>query len=570
MFFPPLAICPGLKHLATKTGDRAIRVPQAKVQDQKIPMTAVPLTLPDQSFAERRAAIEGAELPRTVPHLLDMAAADSPDQILWEFFDEGTKATYAEVREDSLRYGALLASLGIWRGDRVAIMLPNVPEMPLAWFGLGRIGAVMVPVNTRYSARELAYAVENSGARLLLIHEELADILGEGDLDVQIVIVGGPEWDKRLAKVDPAACPSPLIDRDDLMNIQYTSGTTGLPKGCLLSHRYWLNAGMVNAWRDGQRFSRILATTPFSYMDPQWLLLMAIYQRGTLVVGRKQSATKFSRWLSEHRIEFCLFPEAASKQPPAPHDADNPVIRANIYGVRPSAHAEIEARYGLTAREAFGMTEIGSGLYMPMEATDMVGSGSCGIASPFRETRIVDDTGRDLPDGEIGELLIRGPGMFQGYYRNEEATAAALQDGWFHTGDLFRRDSRGFHFIVGRKKDMIRRAGENIACREVEAVLRDMEQIEEVALIPVPDDMRGEEAKAYLTLQNGHAPDAALIDQIVAYANGRLASFKIPRYFEFIDTMPRTTSFKVAKADLVKARADHRLGTFDRVDRVWR
>ena len=533
-------------------------------------MTTVPITRPDQSAAERRVAIESAELPRTVPHLLDMAAQESADKILWEFFDEGTEASYRRVRDDSLRYGALFAALGIWRGDRVAVMLPNVPEMPLTWLGLGRIGAVMVPVNTRYSARELAYVVEDSGARLLLIHEDLTDVLADGDLAAEVVIVGGAEWEKRLTTANPAACPSPALDRDDLLNIQYTSGTTGLPKGCLLSHRYWLTTGLVNAWRDGRRFGRILATTPFSYMDPQWLLLMAMYQRGTLVVGRRQSATKFSRWLSEHRIEFCLFPEAASKQPPAPHDADNPVIRANIYGVRPSAHAEIEARYDLTAREAFGMTEIGSGLYMPMEAEDMIGSGSCGIASPFRETRIVDEAGRDLPDGEIGELLIRGPGMFQGYYRNDEATAAALRDGWFHTGDLFRRDARGFHFIVGRKKDMIRRSGENIACREVEAVLRDMDQIEEVALIAVPDDMRGEEAKAYLTLQNGHVPDADLIDRIVAYADGRLAAFKIPRYFEFIDTMPRTTSFKVAKADLVKARTDHRVGAFDRVDRVWR
>ena len=533
-------------------------------------MTAVPLTFPDQSPTQRRAAIEAADFAASITDLLDGAATECPDATLWEFFDEGISATYAEVRQESLKYGALLAALDVRKGDRVAVMLPNVPEMPLTWFGLGWIGAVMVPVNIRYSARELAYLIKNSGARLLMIHVDLIGVLEELELDVEVAIVGGQDWQENLGNADAADCPCAHVDRDDLMNIQYTSGTTGLPKGCLLTHRYWLTTGMVNAWRDGRRFRRILATTPFSYMDPQWLLLMAIYQRGTIVVGKRQSASKFSGWLCEHRIEFCLFPEAASKQPPAPHDADNPVIRANIYGVRASAHAEIETRYGLTAREAFGMTEIGSGLYMPMEATDMVGSGSCGIPSPFRETRIVDESGIEVPVGEIGELIIRGPGMFLGYHENPEATDQALKDGWFYTGDLFRRDARGFHFIVGRKKDMIRRSGENIACREVEGVLRDMDEIEEVALIPVPDDIRGEEVKAYLTLQNGYAPDTDLIDQIVAYAGGRLAPFKVPRYFEFIDTMPRTTSFKVAKAELIKARDDHRVGAFDRVNNIWR
>ncbi|WP_237267625.1 class I adenylate-forming enzyme family protein [Sulfitobacter alexandrii] len=530
----------------------------------------MPLTTSDQTPAERRAVIEAADLPPTVPHLLDSAAQDCPDKILWEFFDEGTSATYEQVRAESLVYGALFASLGVWRKDRVAVMLPNIPEMPLTWLGLGRIGAVMVPVNNRYSARELSYVIENSGAHLLVIHESLAKVLEDANLDARVLIVGGDDWRKRLANAERETCPAPSLGGDDLMNIQYTSGTTGLPKGCMLTHRYWLTTGIVNAWRDGRRFNRILATTPFTYMDPQWLLVMALFQRATLVVGRKQSASRFSRWLSEHRIEFCLFPEAASKQPPAPHDSHNPVIRANIYGVRASAHAEIERRYGLTAREAFGMTEIGSGLHMPMEATDMVGSGSCGIASPFRETRIVDDAGNDLPDGEIGELLIRGPGIFEGYYNNPEATAEVLRDGWFHTGDLFRRDADGFHFIVGRKKDMIRRSGENIACREVEGVLRDMEEIEEVALVPVPDDLRGEEVKAFVTLQNGHRPDAATIARILSYADGRLAAFKVPRYFEFIETMPRTTSFKVAKAELTKSREDQRLGAFDRVDNTWR
>ncbi|MCD2313252.1 class I adenylate-forming enzyme family protein [Pseudosulfitobacter pseudonitzschiae] len=546
-------------------------------KDHPVMPTPVPLTLPSQTPEERRHTIETAAMPASIGDLLDQAAADSADQVLWTFFDEGSSLTYAQVRSQSLQVGAALGRWGVGQGDRVAVMLPNVPQMPLAWLGLARIGAVMVPVNTRYSPRELRYAIENSGATRLIIHSSFADVLrGEmaGVLTPDAIAIAGadgPEsWDAKVAAADAATCPRPDIDRDDLMNIQYTSGTTGLPKGCMLSHRYWLTSGMSNAWRDGQRFGRLLAVTPFSYMDPQWLLLMTMYQRGTLMVGARQSASRFSGWLSQHRIHFCLFPEAATKQPPAAHDADNPVVRANIYGVRASAHAALEARYGLVAREAFGMTEIGSGMYMPMEAMDMVGSGSCGIAAPFRTTRIVDDQGQAVATGEVGELLVKGPGMFQGYIGRPDATAEAFRDGWFRTGDLFRKDAQGYHYIVGRKKDMIRRSGENIACREVEGVLRDMEEIEEVALIPVPDDLRGEEVKAYVQLQDGFQPDAQTVARITAYGSQRLASFKLPRYFEFITDMPRTASFKVAKNELQKARADHRVGSFDRVDQIWR
>jgi crotonobetaine/carnitine-CoA ligase len=233
-------------------------------------------------------------------------------------------------------------------------------------------------------------------------------------------------------------------------------------------------------------------------MDPQWLLLMTIYQRGTLHVAARQSASRFTSWLRRFDIEFCLFPYVVFKQPPTPADAVPSVVRGNVYGVPPRIHALLEERFDFCAREAFGMTEVGSALYMPIEAVDRVGSGSCGLPSPFRECRIVDADGREVARGEIGELVIRGPGILRGYYNKPEATAQALRGGWFHTGDLFRQDERGYFYIVGRAKDMIRRSSENIAAREVEAVLNSVPCVLESAAIGVPDDMRGEEVKAYL------------------------------------------------------------------------
>ena len=294
-----------------------------------------------------------------------------------------------------------------------------------------------------------------------------------------------------------------------MLNIQYTSGTTGFPKGCLLTQRYWLTIGKVNAQRDGRTYRHILASTPFFYMDPQWQLMMSFYQHATLHVAYRQSASRFMHWVREHNIEFCLLPNVLLKQAPSPEERNHKLVKGNVYGFAKSDHAALEERYDLIAREAFGMTEIGSATFMPIEEIGMVGSGSCGLPSPFRECRVADPQGNALPDGEIGELIVRGPGILKGYYRKPEATAAAFHGEWFRTGDLFRRDARGFFTIVGRIKDMIRRAGENISALEVEAVVCSIDEVAEAAALPVADAVRGEEVKIYVVLQP-HVPTRRL------------------------------------------------------------
>jgi crotonobetaine/carnitine-CoA ligase len=186
--------------------------------------------------------------------------------------------------------------------------------------------------------------------------------------------------------------PLDAVAPDDLINIQYTSGTTGFPKGCMLTQRYWIVSGKVNAFRDARRYGRILASTPFYYMDPQWLLLMTFYDRGTLFVAAKQSVSRFMGWVRTYGINFCLFPYLIFKQPPTRTTAHE-IVRANVYGVPRDIHPRIEERFDMVLREAFGMTEVGSAMYMPIEATDMVGSGSCGVPSPFRECAVFDADG---------------------------------------------------------------------------------------------------------------------------------------------------------------------------------
>jgi len=532
--------------------------------------------------AERRAWIESQPLPRNIAELIAQAAGEAGDRLAWNFFESGEAITYDELRRSVNGIARELNALGVAKGTHVAVMMPNVAAMPLSWLALGTLGAVMVPVNVNYLGRELAYVVNDSDAEYVLVHRQclavLEQCLAAGSISIdaaRIVVVDPPpgssyrDW-STLAEspVDTYAPPEP-VGLDDLLNIQYTSGTTGFPKGCMLTQRYWLVSGKVNAFRDARKYGRILASTPFYYMDPQWLLLMTFYHRATLFVAAKQSVSRFMGWVRTYGINFCLFPYLIFKQPETADDGRNEIVRANVYGVPREIHALIEERFDLVLREAFGMTEVGSAMFMPIEATDMVGSGACGLPSPFRECAVFDADGRPVAAGEIGELCIRGAGIMLGYYNNPEATKAAFRDGWFRTGDLFRVDERGYFTIVGRQKDMIRRSSENIAAREVESVLNGIPVVLESAAVAVPDETRGEEVKAYIVLDAETTPSDAVLGDIITQCQRQLAKFKVPRYYAFRSALPKTPSLKIAKQVLRDEAPAVSEPTYDRVTGQW-
>lgn len=537
------------------------------------------LAQPMPPYSERKAAIEAEPLPRNLGELLDQAARDNEAAPALHFFEEvPSPLSYGALRTRVNQLANGLAGRGVRKGTRVGVMLPNIEAFPVTWLALARLGAVMIPINIAYTPRELAFVLDNGDAQFLVLHHDSLPTwkaLGEFLQPVKesgVFLVGGEagamqRWEA-LSEGQPADYAGEAPQLDDLLNIQYTSGTTGFPKGCMLTHRYWLTCGKQNAFRDGRTYKRVLASTPFFYMDPQWLMLMAFYQRGTLFVARRQSASRFMDWVRAHRIQFTLMPDVVLKQPPSPLDRLHELIRVNVYGLSRANHALLEERFDVCAREAFGMTEIGTGLFMPVEYVDMVGSGSCGIPAPFREAYVADEEGRPVADGQTGELLVRGPGITLGYYKRQEATEAAFIDGWFRTGDLFRRDERGYFYVVGRKKDMIRRAGENIAAHELESVLVALPEVAEAAVVPVKDDTRGEEVKAYVVLQPGVARAQAL-DRLIEHCQRSLAPFKVPRYFAFRDSFPKTASGKVSKPALVSEAADLRVGSFDRAQGKW-
>ncbi len=514
-----------------------------------------------------------------LPTLVRTAAERWPARSLMRFPATGESVTYADFHGRSDALAAGLVALGVDRGDRVAVMLPNRLDFPVAWIGIVKAGGVMVPVNVFYQAADAAYLLQNSGATILVTDtdhlalardmqatcESLAHIISvdgpaDGALDLAAVLAGGEGRDLRPVYPEQAS------------NLQYTSGTTGHPKGCVLSNFYWVRlARMIAAGPPDLGPDDVLLTAqPFYYMDPQWNLALALLVGGELVVLDRFHPSTFWQDVRSHGVTFfyCLgmMPMALYNMPPEPADRDNRVRGIACSAIPARLHAELEERWGTPWYEAFGMTETGGDVRVFEREEELLGTACIGRPYPDRELRVADADGNPVPRGGTGELLVRGPGMMDGYFRNREATARAFDGGWFHTGDVVRQDEAGRVFYIGRTKDMIRRSGENIAAAEVEAVLTRHPQVAEAACVPVPDELRGEEVKVYVVPAGGR-PDPA---ELREWLSGQLAYFKVPRYWTFVDQLPKTPSERVAKAELTAGVEDLRTGAWDSAEDRWR
>jgi crotonobetaine/carnitine-CoA ligase len=433
----------------------------------------------------------------------------------------------------------------------------------------------MVPLNNRYQAVDLEYVLNDSDAIALVIHTDFIPTFQEArsktpDIE-KIYRVGQGQEDlgsllSELADAASEEFASVDLTLDDLINIQYTSGTTGFPKGCMLTHEYWLTLGMSASENlvEGDVF---LVVTPFYYMDPQWELIMCLSAGATMILTRKYSASNYMKLIHKYKVTAAWATMAAwtLKQPESPEDKNHHLKFVLVGGFPRHLHRQFEERFNVRAREAYGMTEIGTGMLVALEDDHMTGSGSVGKPPDFRSTKIVDQDGNPVKQGEIGELLIKGPGIFKGYYNKLEATAKAFEGDWFRTGDLFRQDENGYFYIVGRIKDMIRRTGDNISASEVEHVLTSHPKILSAAVIPVPDESRGEEVKAYIAPAPGETSESIPPEAVIAFCLERIAEFKVPRYIEYVDEFQRTASGKIQKHALIGAKEDLSVGCYDRM-----
>ncbi len=516
-----------------------------------------------------------------IPHLgalIEQAARLWDDAPCLHFDETGETITFADLDRRTAAVARWLRNQGIETGDRVAVMVRNRPAFPILWLGIARAGAAMVPMNVGYRSDDAHYILSHSEARLVLAQSEFKPLLdtvtARDDVPAFVKVVGHGH----LADLDPfdGAAELPTLEATTLANIQYTSGTTGFPKGCMLPHGYWLAMGR-RVWLDGAPYLEpgqvVLTAQPFFYIDPQWNVMTVLLSGAKLVVLDGFHPSSMWQKIRDYGVTFfyCLgsMPTLLLKMPPDPGDKNHMVRRVMCSAIPPNIHAALEERWGTPWIEAFGMTESGADIAVTAdEHTDLVGTGCIGRPMHGRRADVLDHNDQPAPVGDVGELVVGGTWLMDGYFKNPEATAETLRDGWLYTGDLARRDEEGRFYYVGRKKDMIRRAGENIAAAEVEQVIEGHAAIGSAACVPVPDDIRGEEIKVYLVASNAtEKPDPA---ELVEWCGARLANFKVPRYWAFIDSLPRTPSERVAKQVLIANSDDLTANSYDRVEDIWR
>ena len=516
---------------------------------------------------------------QTVIQLVDEACRRWPDAPAM-IFEDGLVVTYVELLAASERFAGYLADR-IQPGEAVAVILRNRAEFMITWLAVVANRAVLVSVNPDDKILDAGHILRDSASTIVILADEHESLVEELRPELtalrEVITVRGdePHGLAAYSGSQPLRFADTQCAREDISNIYYTSGTTGMPKGCMVDHEWWLRTVDVLLRRIPQTPSdRVLCCLQFFYADPGHLLLECLTTGGALVVMRRFSVSRFWDVVREHRVtlilSFSSIPLFLLKAESDPRDRDNEVRVARHLAMPPDLHRQVVERWGFPWIEGYGITEGNVVTSMPLAyANEMTGSGSIGIPVPEVDIRLVGDNGADVPTGTTGEFLVRGPGMFRGYLNRPEATEEALPGGWLRTGDLGRQDERGFLYFVGRKKDVIRRSGQNLTAAEVEDALRAHPLIVDAAVIPVPDRERGEEVKSCVPLARCMTESDLSADKIVKFCADRLAWYKVPRYVEYRATdFPRTPSMRVRKEVLKAERADLTAGCWDR-DRAW-
>ena len=471
------------------------------------------------------------------------------------------KFTYADLDRRTDRLTATLAAMGIARGDRVALLAPNCAEYFEIQFACGRLGAIMLPLNWRLTVPELEYILGDSMPRLL-IHDKAfarqAAALSKHRLEIdhdRPVDAGGSAYERALAAAPAAPAPVALT-HDDIAMVMYTSGTTGHPKGAIITHGmvFWncVNLG-IPALITPEAVQLVVLPLFHTgglncYANP------VLHAGGTLLIMRTFDPGQALDYLSDPAFGITHYfavpaPYQFMMQHPKFQGADLSRLRIAGVGGAPCALSILETwtGRGVPLVQGWGMTETSPAGTM-LDATDAIRKlGSAGKALMHTAIRIVDDKGRDVPAGGIGELLIKGPNITPGYWNKPEATENAFTDGWLHTGDAARQDEEGFVYIVDRWKDMYISGGENVYPAEVENVLFQLPQVADAAIIGVPDARWGDVGMAIVVRK---ADEALEEGDVIRHCLARLAKFKVPQSVVFVDALPRNATGKVLKREL--------------------
>ena len=494
--------------------------------------------------------------------ILTDTAARVPDNTVLKLDD--TRITYALLDAMSAKVAGVLRDRGIARGERVALIMPNIPQMAFVYYGVLRYGAVVVPMNPLLKAREVAYHLSDSGSRLVFAWEGiLAEAVGGAEEagGVPVIPVDAGAFMQLLAETDPAPDLAE-VDGEDVAVILYTSGTTGRPKGAALTHNNLRsNADISRNLLHTLESDVIFGGLPFFHVFGQTSAL-----NSAVMVGASISLLpRFDAGKALEIIErdgVTIFEGVPTMyvgmlRHPDLSGTDVSTLRGAITGgsaMPLEVLHEFERVFGTQLLEGYGLSETSPVVSFNLPGPDRM-AGSIGKPVEGMEVRIVDPEGAEVPVGDVGELAVRGTGVMKGYWNNPEATQAAIPDGWFRSGDLARADEAGNLYIVDRKKDVILRGGYNVYPREVEEVLYEHPAVAEAAVIGVPDPLLGEEIAAVVGLRAESVPadDAgreALIADIARFTKDRLAAYKYPRRIEVTDALPKGPTGKILKREI--------------------
>jgi crotonobetaine/carnitine-CoA ligase len=464
------------------------------------------------------------------------------------------------------RAARMLIRHGIRKGDRVAIMSQNSDAHVLLLFALARIGGIVVPVNPEFGEDEAAYVLGHAGVRGVVASTATIDVVRGATSDIApapwLALVDGaqpdaPSFFELIERGEPAGDAPPAdVTADDTFAIVYTSGTTGFPKGVMHSQRNFVLAGERHVARVHlQPDDRTLCILPMFHVNALFNMLASTLAAGScLVVAERFSASSFWRLAADTgATQVNVMAAVSSILARRPRSEFVPTHRlrvANGSGFTQETLDVFRREFGIPIIiEGLGMTEIPGAFSNPFEGPHKLGCmGKPGVhpdpSVRWTQARILDDDGGDVSEGAVGELAVRIPTLMQGYYRDPEQTAASFRDGWFMTGDLVRRDEDGYFHFVARRKDIIRRRGENIAGAELDRVIGEHPEVAEAAAIPVPADVGEEEVLAVVVPRAGARIEPR---DIRAWCAGRLAAHKVPRFVVFVEALPHTPTHKVAK-----------------------
>ncbi|MCR8869777.1 long-chain-fatty-acid--CoA ligase [Peribacillus frigoritolerans] len=525
---------------------------------------------------------------------LKESAEEFPDKVSIHF--QGKELTFREVHESALKFAAYLKSIGLQKGERVAVMLPNCPQGVISFFGILMAGGVVVQTNPTYTERELEYQMKDSGAKMILVMDILfprvSAVASRTDIE-HIIVTAIKEYlpfPKNLIypfiqkkqygivinvehegnhhlfseimkrKITEEVDTVPIDVNDDLALLQYTGGTTGFPKGVMLTHKNLLaNTKMCNAWlyKNKRGEERILAILPFFHVyGMTTVLVLSVMEGNTMIIMPKFDVEAMLKTIQKQKPT--MFPGAPTMyigllNHPDIAKYDLSSINACISGSA-SLPLEVQEQFekitGGKLVEGYGLSETSPVTHANFIWDQPRVKGSVGLPWPDTDSAILSlESNEELPPNEIGEIAIKGPQVMKGYWNRPDETEKTFKNGWLLTGDLGYMDEQGFFYVVERKKDTIIAGGFNIYPREVEEVLYEHEAIQEVVVAGIPDPYRGETVKAYVVLKkNARVTE----EELNEFARKNLASYKVPRSYEFRDELPKTTIGKILRRVLIE------------------